>query len=90
MPVDLVGVEVHGVAGAHRLDGLARDWKSPAPSVTWIVCPNGCACQAVRAPGVKCTLSSFTCGPGEIGSMKTSPVNHSAGPRLASGSGGDG
>jgi hypothetical protein len=31
---------------------------SPTPSVTQIVCPHGCVCQAVRAPGVKWTAAA--------------------------------
>src|SRR3954468_391830 len=46
-------------------------------------CPSGCVCQAVRAPGVKCTLAAAT-REGSEGvatvSMKTAPVNQSPGP----------
>src|SRR5205823_6650481 len=52
-------------------------------SVTKIVCPFGCVCQAVRAPGVKCTLLALRrdepAGTA-TGSMNTTPVNHSLGP----------
>jgi hypothetical protein len=47
------------------------------------VCPNGCVCQAVRAPGSKVTLAlapragAFA---SNSGSMRTVPVNQSAGP----------
>lgn len=33
-------------------------WQSPTPSVTKIVWPWGWVCQAVRAPGVKCTFAA--------------------------------
>ena len=41
-----------------RITSIAppRRWQSPTPSVTQIVWPFGCVCQAVRAPGVKWTL----------------------------------
>jgi hypothetical protein len=47
------------------------------------VCPSGCVCQAVRAPGSNVTLAPLTrAGSGALnsGSMRTVPVNHSAGP----------
>ena len=40
--------------------GPPRTWQRPSPSVTQIVWPFGCVCQAVRAPGVKWTLLAFT------------------------------
>jgi hypothetical protein len=55
----------------------------PAPSVTKIVCPNGWVCHAVLAPGVKWTLAAARRDGGEAVatvSMKTAPVNQSAGP----------
>src|SRR4051794_14859672 len=49
--------------------------------------PKGWVCQAVRAPGVKWTLAAPT-REGAVGvaivSMKTEPVNQSAGPGLVS------
>ena len=33
-----------------------RRWANPTPSMTKIVCPFGCVCHTVRAPGVKWTL----------------------------------
>src|SRR5947209_3041461 len=53
------------------------------PAVTISVCPSGCACQAVRAPGWKLTLAQpMREGSGGLlsGSMVTSPVNHMGGP----------
>src|SRR5215472_7763978 len=55
----------------------------PLPAVTISVCPSGCVCQAVRALGSNVTLAPLTrAGSGalNIGSMRTVPVNHSAGP----------
>src|SRR6266850_2171179 len=55
----------------------------PKPAVTIKVCPKGCVCHAVRAPGSKVTLlpaaraGSFTWN---SGSMRTVPVKYSAGP----------
>jgi hypothetical protein len=57
------------------------------PSVTQIVWPFGCVCQAVRAPGVKWTLLALTRDPSEgaaTASMKTVPVNQSLGPGFVS------
>ena len=47
------------------------------------VWPNGCVCQAVRAPRSKVTLAPRTrpgSGASNSGSMRTVPVNQSAGP----------
>jgi len=47
------------------------------------VCPNGCVCHAVRAPGSKVTLAPATragASAWKRGSMRTVPVNQSAGP----------
>src|SRR5437660_12891470 len=55
----------------------------PRPNVTISFCPSGCVCQAVRAPGSNVTLAPLTrAGSGALnsGSMRTVPVNHSAGP----------
>ena len=38
--------------------GPPSRWQNPTPSTTKIVCPCGCVCQAVRAPGVKWTLAA--------------------------------
>jgi hypothetical protein len=47
------------------------------------VCPSGWVCQAVRAPGSKVTLAPVTragAGAENSGSIRTVPVNQSAGP----------
>src|SRR5213593_2379547 len=67
--------------------GPPSRWQRPTPSVTQIVCPCGCVCQAVRAPGVKCTLAAPSRDSSEraaIASMYTDPVNQSLGPGLVS------
>src|SRR5579885_858861 len=57
----------------------------PKPDSTINVCPNGCVCQAVRAPGSNVTAAQYTragsCASCN-GSSRTSPVNHSVGPFL--------
>src|SRR5215213_5518705 len=63
--------------------GPPRDCTRPWPSVTYRVWPTAWACQAVRAEGVNRTALTRTregSSPWAMGSMKTSPVNHSAGP----------
>src|SRR5665213_2785364 len=55
----------------------------PHPAVTTSVCPRGCVCQAVRAPGSNVTLAPTTrAGLGAVkrGSILTVPVNQSVGP----------
>src|SRR5438132_8986790 len=55
----------------------------PSPAVTINVWPNGCACQAVRAPGSNVTLAPATRAGSDAwnnGSIRTVPVNQSAGP----------
>jgi hypothetical protein len=55
----------------------------PQPEVTISVCPSGCVCQAVRAPGSNVTLAPTTragSGAANRGSIRTEPVNQSAGP----------
>src|SRR6267378_2180723 len=57
----------------------------PRPNVTINVWPNGCVCQAVRAPGSNVTLAPRTragSGASNNGSILTFPVNQSAGPLL--------
>src|SRR5207253_2126746 len=57
----------------------------PSPDVTINVWPNGCVCQAVRAPGSNVTLAPRTragLGASNRGSIRTVPVNQSAGPLL--------
>jgi len=48
----------------------------PKPALTTSVCPSGCVCQAVRAPGSKVTAAPATrAGAGAVksGSMRTVP-----------------
>src|SRR5881392_2048858 len=55
----------------------------PSPDVTINVWPNGCICQAVRAPGSNVTLAPRTragSGASNSGSILTVPVNQSADP----------
>src|SRR5438552_13355847 len=55
----------------------------PRPDVTINVWPNGCVCYAVRAPGSNVTLAQATragSGAWNRGSIRTVPVNQSAGP----------
>src|SRR6201985_2947446 len=58
-------------------------WVQPQPAVTISVCPNGCVCHAVRAPGSNVTAApaaragSFAAN---NGSILTVPVNQSSGP----------
>src|SRR4051794_5074612 len=77
--------------GGHQMTSPARistmgshsHWVQPQPEVTIKVCPSGWLCQAVRAPGSKVTLAHETrAGGGGAfnGSIRTVPVNHSAGP----------
>src|SRR5881398_712102 len=57
----------------------------PQPDVTINVWPNGCVCQAVRAPGSNVTLAPRTragSGASNNGSIRTVPVNQSAGPSV--------
>src|SRR6185369_3403202 len=58
---------------------------NPAPSVTISVWPSGCVCHAVRAPGSNVTLAPAAragAGAANSGSIRTVPVNQSAGPLL--------
>src|SRR2546425_5934483 len=55
----------------------------PHPYVTIRVCPSGCRCHAVRAPGSNVTLTARTragAGAWPNGSMRTLPVKYSSGP----------
>src|SRR5207248_140812 len=63
--------------------GPSQHCAQPRPEVTINVCPSGCVCQAVRAPGSNVTFAQATrAGPGawNSGSMRTVPVNQSSGP----------
>src|SRR4051812_40593824 len=60
-----------------------QHWVQPRPEVTIRVWPQGCVCQALRAPGSKVTLAPpKVAGPGDwnSGSTRTMPVKYSAGP----------
>src|SRR5215207_8717185 len=67
--------------------GPPRRWARPMPSVTQIVWPFGCVCQAVRAPGVQWTLLALSReaadGAATV-STYTEPVNQSSGPAVVS------
>src|ERR1017187_1669856 len=57
----------------------------PQPAVTMSVCPSGWVCHAVRAPGSNVTMAPATRAgsvPLNGESMRTVPVNQSAGPLL--------
>src|SRR5436190_11230032 len=63
--------------------GPSQRCAQPQPAVTIKVWPSGCACHAVRAPGSKVTLAPATrpgAGASNSGSIRTVPVNQSAGP----------
>jgi hypothetical protein len=71
--------------GRIRVTCSPRAWTSPSPSVTCRVWEMEWECQAVRAPGAKCTLprdSWWGPWPAVIGSIQTSPVNQFSGPRM--------
>ena len=55
----------------------------PQPKVTISVCPSGCVCHAVRAPGSKVTVAPLTRAGAVVlngASSRTVPVNYSAEP----------
>jgi hypothetical protein len=58
VPVVLARLEEDAIAGRITSTGPPSRWQRPTPSVTQIVCPCGCVCQAVRAPGVKWTTAA--------------------------------
>src|SRR4051794_40860404 len=63
--------------------GPPQRWARPTPDVTISVWPSGWVCHAVRAPGSNVTLAPAAragAGASNSGSMRTVPVNHSAGP----------
>src|SRR6476620_1464926 len=63
--------------------GPPQRWARPTPDVTISVWPNGWVCHAVRAPGSNVTLAPAARAGTRVsnnGSMRTVPVNHSAGP----------
>src|SRR5947207_7808082 len=77
--------------GGHQITSPGRTstfcWPSlctqPQPAVTMSVCPSGCQCHAVCAPGSNVTLAPRTragSGASNNGSMRTVPVNQSVAP----------
>src|SRR5438874_6596928 len=65
--------------------GPSQRCARPPPAVTMSVCPRGCVCHAVRAPGSNVTLAPRTragSGVSNSGSIRTVPVNQSAGPSV--------
>src|SRR6266513_5087605 len=65
--------------------GPSQRCASPQPAVTISVWPSGCVCHAVRAPGSNVTLAPAARAGAfawNNGSMRTVPVNQSAGPLL--------
>src|SRR5439155_26581718 len=75
----------HQITSPARISTIASPshWVQPQPKVTIKVWPSGCVCQFERAPGSNVTLAhGWRAGAGgELsGSMRTVPVNQSAGP----------
>src|SRR5436305_7132681 len=77
--------------GGHQITSPGRTstfcWPSlctqPQPAVTMSVCPSGCQCHAVCAPGSNVTLAPRTragSGASNNGSIRTVPVKYSSGP----------
>jgi hypothetical protein len=56
VPVVFTWLEEDAIAGPDDLDRAAAPLREPTPSSTQIFWPLGCACHAVRAPGVNWTL----------------------------------
>ena len=84
VPMVLVRFEKDAVARVDESIEPPSRWQSPIPSVTQIVWPCGCVCQAVRAPGAKWTAIAPRGGASATASMNTVPVNQSPGPRKVS------
>ena len=77
-------VRLHSGLKQSQPGGPPHRWARPQPAVTISVCPSGCVCHAVRAPGSNVTLAPATrAGSGAVksGSIRTMPVNQSADPR---------
>src|SRR3954451_13334892 len=75
----------HEITSPGRISSIGppQHCVQPQPEVTINVCPSGCVCQALRAPGSKVTLAPRTragAGGSNSGSMRTVPVKYSAGP----------
>src|SRR5438876_12060729 len=77
--------------GGHQTTSPGRSstlgWPSlctqPKPEVTTRICPSGCLCHAVRAPGSNVTLAPRIragSGASNSGSIRTLPVKYSPGP----------
>ena len=76
-------LEPDHVTRTDLLDGAALALRTSATAVTINVCPRGCVCHAVRAPGSNVTIAPPTRAgavPWNGESIRTEPVNHSAGP----------
>jgi hypothetical protein len=80
---------VHGVGACRSRDnrpiGPPQRCARPQPAMTINVCPSGCVCHPVRAPGSNVTLAPDARAGAfawNKGSMRTMPVNQSAGPLL--------
>ncbi len=83
VPMLLTWRKPHDIARPDLLDRPPARWTQPRPVMTISVWPSGCVCQAVRAPGSNVTRAPATrAGSGGLnsGSIRTVPVNHSAGP----------
>ena len=83
MPVLLTGRNQTTSPGRISSIGPPQRCARPQPAVTIRVWPSGWVCHAVRAPGSKVTLAPTTrAGAGGLnsGSIRTVPVNYSAGP----------
>jgi hypothetical protein len=65
MPVILPRLEEDPIPRAHLHNGAAVALDAADTSVTNTVCPFRCLCQAVRAPGAKCTLLALTRAPAD-------------------------
>jgi len=71
------------VTGPDLLHRFTSVCTRPKPALTRRVCPGGCVCQAVRAPGSKVTLAPLTRAGfvrSNSGSIRTVQVNQSFGP----------
>ena len=83
VPVLFAWREPDDVTGPTLLDRPTPAWARPTPDVTISVWPSGWVCHAVRAPGSNVTLAPAAragTGASNSGSMRTVPVNQSAGP----------
>jgi hypothetical protein len=60
VPVLFAALEEGALAGRISLTCPRLRWQMPIPSSAHIVCPFGCVCQAMRAPGAKWTLLALT------------------------------